>query len=394
MKIYQILTTMSFGDAVSNDCLAIDKLLRKEGYSTAIFAENLSDKAESLGVRNYRTLPKFKKDDVILYHLSTGTELNRKVAEYDCRKYIIYHNTTPPDFFVPYSGKLARLCNNGLEETKALNNTFDGGFCDSDYNRQQLVNFGYKCPLKVRPILIPFEDYKKEPNQEILEKMGGDPNVTPHEVKNILFVGRIAPNKCQEDLISLIYAYRNLYSTPVRLILVGNPGGMEKFMAKLKAYASTLGLDDIVFTGQISFPAILAYYRSADCFVSMSEHEGFCMPLIEAMNYEIPVVAYKATAIPDTMGDAGVLLESKDPKYVCEKIDKIFEDESYRKQLIEGQNRHIDSYIRDDYEKKLFDIIEEVKSITSYSYDNSSLEFYKILLEEIEKLLKIKRADF
>lgn len=342
MRVFQILTTISFGDAVSNDCLAIRDLLEKEGFETYIYAENLCVGADKLRARNVRKLPKIRKDDIILYHLSTGTELNEKIKTYDCRKYMIYHNTTPPEFFVPYSGKLSRLCSRGLDETRALKDTFDGCFAVSEFNREQLLSYGYTCPITVRPILIPFDDYKKEPDKETLESIGGAAGTNEHDIKNILFVGRIAPNKKQEDLISLVYAYKKLYGDKIRLILAGNPSGVEKYNARLKAYAAMLKVEDsVVFTGQISFPKILAYYAGADCFVSMSEHEGFCVPLAEAMEFEVPIIAYASSAIPETLGGTGILLEDKDPGKAAEVLHVVLEDKEIRRKMIEEQNERL-----------------------------------------------------
>ena len=345
MTVYQILTTVSYGDAVSNDCLAIGKLLSANGYKTAIYAENMSKSAKARGVKKIEKLPRIRPDDIILYHLSTGTDLNVKIKSYKCRKYVIYHNTTPPDFFVKYSGKLARLCSKGLYETMELRDTFDGGFCVSDFNRQQLVSYGYKCDLKVRPILIPFEDYEKEPEPCTLKKMGGDTLTNDHEVKNIVFVGRIAPNKKQEDLISLLYAYRQLYKdSPVRLILAGNPSGMEKYMSRLGIYALKLGLKDVVFGGHLSFDKILAYYRSADAFVCMSEHEGFCVPLVEAMYFKIPIIAYDSTAIAETLGGTGILLKDKDMGKAAMCLHEVLHNKDLRQKMLAEQNERLKDF--------------------------------------------------
>ncbi|SEV95948.1 Glycosyltransferase involved in cell wall bisynthesis [Ruminococcaceae bacterium KH2T8] len=361
MRVFQILTTVSYGDAVSNDCLALYSLLKTSGYETYVYAENIGKQAEKMGVKPYARLPRLKDDDIILYHLSTGTELNERIKSLSGKKYIVYHNTTPPDVFVPYSGKLARLCSCGLEETKSLKDTFDGGLCDSDFNRQQLISYGYKCPLKVRPILIPFEDYRKEPDKETLEQMGGDARENEHEIKNVLFVGRIAPNKCQEDLISLLYAYRKMYSDPIRLVLAGNPSGLEKYMSKLRAYADELGLDDIVFTGQISFAKILAYYRSADAFVSMSEHEGFCVPLVEAMFFDVPILAFASTAVPETLGGCGIIFDKKDPSYAAKCLHAILNDNELKSRIVEEQRERL-KYFEYENVSKIF--VEQFREFT------------------------------
>ncbi len=350
MKIYQILTTLSFGDAVSNDCLAIRKLLIDRGYKTAVYAENIDKRITGSDISYYNKLPKIKDDDIILYHLSTGTALNRRIKDLPGRKFVIYHNITPPDFFVRYSGRLAKLCADGHDETVALKDTFEGGFCDSSFNRDQLISYGYTCPLHVRPILIPFEDYKKAPDEEVVRQMSDG-------VKNILFVGRVAPNKCQQDLISMLYAYRKLYTDPVRLILVGSSVGTERYMARLKCYADSLGLEDVMFTGQIPFAKILAYYKTADAFVCMSEHEGFCVPLTEAMSFDVPILAYDSCAVPETLGGAGAVIKTKDPAVAAAYLHEILNNEELRRVMIEDQRTRLNDFSYGNVAERFMDIL-------------------------------------
>ncbi|MFA5727597.1 MAG: glycosyltransferase, partial [Saccharofermentanaceae bacterium] len=252
----------------------------------SIYAENIDKRIDASYVKKYSSLPKLQSDDVILYHLSTGSELNQKVKDFPCRKFLIYHNITPSHYFASYNGATTKLCAMGADETILLEDTFEAGFCDSQYNLDELRKVGYTCPLVVRPILIPFEDYKKKPSQEIVDKFGSNKD----EVKNVIFVGRIAPNKCQEDIVSTAYAYNKLFSDEkckVRFILVGSANGTEKYLAELTAYAKILELDNVIFTNQIPFDEILGFYKTADCLLCMSEHEGFCVPLVEAMCFDV-----------------------------------------------------------------------------------------------------------
>ena len=178
-------------------------------------------------------------------------------------------------------------------------------------------------------------------------------------VKNILFVGRVAPNKCQQDLISMLYAYKKMYSDPVRLILAGNGGGMEKYVARLKCYADNLGLNaDVVFTGQISFPAILAYYSTADCFVCMSEHEGFCVPLAEAMCFDVPILAYSCCAVPGTLGGTGILLQDKDPSVAAAYLHEILNDEALRGKIVEEQRERLKDFSYENVSKLFMEQLE------------------------------------
>ena len=158
---------------------------------------------------------------------------------------------------------------------------------------------GYTCPIDVCPILIPFSDYEKEPDRRVLRRYKGDGKT------NLLFVGRIAPNKKQENVIRAFYFYHKYYSPDSRLFLVGSWSGMESYYERLCDYVKALGIaEHVVFTGHIRFDEILAYYHLADVFLCMSEHEGFCVPLVEAMYFHVPIVAYSCAAVPDTLEEA------------------------------------------------------------------------------------------
>jgi len=362
-KVFQVLTTLSKGDAVSNDTLAIKDLLKKNGYkNSAIYAEHLDPKFMSKTIKPYHVMPKPDKNDIMLYHLSTGTVLNSKIMDIDCRKFVIYHNMTPPDFFVPYSGTQARLCSQGIEEAKALKDTFEGGICDSSFNKDQLLSYGYTCPLEVCPILVPFSDYDKTPDAGVLDAMGGAALENDHEIKNILYVGRIAPNKKPEDLMTMVYAYRQRFGDKIRLILAGSTQGMDKYTARLQTYCRRLGLDDIVvFTGHITFPQILAYYRSADCFVTLSEHEGFCVPLLEAMHFKTPIIAFDSCAVPETLGGTGILLDSKSPAVMAQTLNEVLTDKELRAKMIEEQSERLKYF---SYENVSSMFMDELKKLT------------------------------
>lgn len=338
MKMIQLLTTLSFGDAVSNDALAIMKLLNSQGHKVVTYAENLDKRLENEpGVKGINQLPVLNDDDIIIYHLSTGSELNRQIKNFKGRKLMIYHNITPSKYFSAYSGITARLCSKGRREVKNLNSTFDACMCDSKYNMDELRQMGYTCPMAVRPILIPFDDYKKEPDPEVVSKMSDG-------VKNVVFVGRIAPNKKQEDLLKVLYCYNRMFDEKIRLILVGSSTGTENYDRRLKDYAELLELDNVIFTGQVSFKAILAYYKTCDAFLCMSEHEGFCVPLVEAMCFDKPIVAAPYAAVPDTLGGTGILLEDSDPKKAAYCLYEILHNESLKEDILKGQRERLKDF--------------------------------------------------
>ena len=334
MKVIQLLTTVSMGDAVSNDTIALHDILLKNNYETGIYAENIDSRLPKGLVKNYKNLPALKKEDVIIYHLSTGTALNELIKTFKCRKIMIYHNVTPPDFFSEYSITSYELCKKGLDQTRDLNNTFDYVLADSEFNKQDLIRMGYKCKIDVLPILIKFEDYEKKPNKLVMKKC--DDGYT-----NIIFVGRIAPNKKQEDVIESFYYYNKYYNEKSRLIIVGSYGGMEKYYIRLKDYSEKLGVKNVIFTGHIKFDEILAYYHMADLFLCMSEHEGFCVPLVESMYFDVPIIAYDSCAIGGTLAGSGILLKDKKALETAGVMNYVLTHEQIKDELIKNQKMRL-----------------------------------------------------
>ncbi len=333
MRVYQLMPTVAMGDAVSNDAIAIGKVLRDMGYETEIFAENI-DKHLPVGTaRPVKRMPRLSRTDAILYHLSTGSELSFTLDKYPCRKGVIYHNITPSYFFRPYNSQLEALLDYGRKGAAHLADKADFCLADSEYNKQELRELGFTCNIDVRPILIPFGDYSRKPDSEVMKRYDSDGYV------NFLFVGRIAPNKKQEDVIKAFYCYQKHCNPKSRLILVGSWEGMEAYYKRLLRYIEALELDNVVFTGHVSFTEMIAYYQVADLFLCMSEHEGFCVPLVEAMHFGVPILAYNCCAVPYTLGDTGVLLNSKDPLEAAFTAHRILSDTELRRDIIGRQRR-------------------------------------------------------
>lgn len=353
MRIIQLLTSISYGDAVSNDVIALQEVLWRNGYATAIYAENIDTRISEKLAKRINKMPKLKKEDIILYHLSTGTELNYRLTEYPARKIVIYHNVTPSYFFKGYSKSMEELCAKGIAGLQYLVDKVDYCIADSEYNRQDMVGAGYRCKIDVLPILIPFSDYKKKPDSNVIRRYGDD------GYTNILFTGRLAPNKKQEDVISAFYMYQKYYNPKSRLFLVGSYRGMQVYYQRLKGYAEKLGVKNVFFTGLIKFEEILAYYSIADLFLCMSEHEGFCVPLAEAMCFDVPIVAYDSSAIGDTLGGAGVLLKDKNHMETAGVIHYIMNDEKIRAQIIKGQQERLRHFEHDRIEQQFLKYINQ-----------------------------------
>lgn len=328
MKIVQLVPTLYTGDAVGNDAIAIYHLLKRAGYETRIYAEKINVDAGSDMVAFAGQLSTMTSEDWILYHFAFGNNEMRKLLEsLPCHKAMIYHNITPSVYFAPYDTTLVGFLDAGRQELLQIKNLFFAVIADSYYNQMELRGMGYTCPIYVLPILIPFEDYRRPASAEVLQKYSDD------GYKNFLFVGRMAPHKKIEDIIRAYAHYKKRYNERSRLFLVGNDEVLPSYSERLRRYVSDLGLsltDDVIFCSHVPFEHILAYYRLADVFICMSEHEGFCVPLAEAMFFNVPIIAYQAAAVPETMGNAGLSLPRKDSAFVAAAIHEVITNQEFR----------------------------------------------------------------
>ena len=202
MKIIQVLPSLAFGDAIGNHVLALKELFQNMGYDTEIYAEAIDQRLPEKTAYQIQELPNLNKTDILLYHLSTGTRLNKLIASAECRKIVQYHNITPPYFFGGYNFKMKRNAEWGLNGAKYLADKVDYVWAVSEFNKNDLRTMGYQQEIDIAPILIPFEDYNKKPSEKIME-LYNDGAV------NLLFTGRIAPNKRQEDVIKAFFYYKN-----------------------------------------------------------------------------------------------------------------------------------------------------------------------------------------
>lgn len=336
MRIIQLFSSLSYGDAIGNDILALDAIIKENGFQTKIYAEKI-DKRISPELASHISEFTAEPTDLLILHVGGATKLNQWIKEVKCKKVMIYHNITPPIFFDNYNKKSAEYCERGLKEVESLNQTFDMVLACSDFNRQNLLDMGYACKINVLPILIPFDDYKKTPNQAVLEKYNDD-------FTNIIFLGRLVPNKKQEHVLEAFSEYQKKFNNKSRLFIVGNPAGCENYSEKLKEYAKKLNVKNVIFTGHTRFDEILSYYKLSDLFLCMSEHEGFCVPLVEAMFFNIPIVAYASSAIPWTLNGSGFLLEEKNPELTAAVMNRILTDSSLKEKILKNQQERLSDF--------------------------------------------------
>lgn len=352
MRIIQILPVLAYGDAIGNDTVALRDALLEAGYKTEIYAEVIDGRLPQGTARQVEELT-VDKDDVLLYHLSTCSDLNYKLEQYDCKRMILYHNITPPVFFKGINREVEKNCEDGLAGARHLAQKVEYALADSEYNKKDLINMGYSCKIDVLPILIAFDDYGGKPDKKVLNKYNDG-------YTNVIFTGRVAPNKKQEDVIRAFHFYHKYLNPESRLFIVGSYTGMEQYYGMLKDYVKRLDIEDSVyFTGHIKFKEILAYYHLADLFLCMSEHEGFCVPLVEAMYFKVPVIAYHSSAVGETLGGSGFLLEKKDPVETAMAMKRIMEDEGLRNTIIANEQARLQDFSHVKIKEKFYKLIEE-----------------------------------
>jgi glycosyltransferase involved in cell wall biosynthesis len=257
-------------------------------------------------------------------------------ASLDHGRILQYHNVTPAAYFAPYDPALFRLASLGRSELSTLVGHVDLALGDSDYNRRELVSLGFER-TGVFPIAVDTSRVTQPVSRPSLETMLDDGLV------NFLFVGRIAPNKKIEDHIRLAEVYKRYVDAYYRFIFVGRYDVVPRYYATIRAMMSEYRLlqDRFIFTGPVPDAELAVYYRHAAVYISLSEHEGFCVPLLEAMAADVPVLAYAAAAVPDTLGGAGVQFAPKDLEVAAELLGTLAFDDDVRAKVIAGQRARL-----------------------------------------------------
>ena len=347
MRIDQFVPTLAAGDAIGRHALRVERVLREAGYQSDIYSDDIHPPMRGKA-RHHRD---YTPGGWILFHASTSSPMTELARQCGDPVIVDYHNITPAEFFQRWEPLAAESMRAARVDLRRLQPVTRFGLADSSFNEAELIAEGFE-PTAVVPILIDFDDYQADPNQRMLERLAR------RDGTHWLFVGRMAPNKCQHDLVAAFAAYRRLYDPNARLSLVGGKTAILYWKA-IESLIAELGLTDAVDLGDsTTFPELLAYYRSADVFVCASEHEGFNVPVVEAMSFDVPVVSFSSTALPETIGDAGVLLPSKDPVLMATAVDRVMTDAAVRAQLIEAGRRRVEHFSLPNTSRLMLDAVK------------------------------------
>ena len=339
MRIDQILVSASYGDAITLEALQIRDLLRQAGASEiyARFIDPLLDDEVEPLVR-YQRRPSSSPADLIVLHASIGDEaVFAFLDDRPERIVLVYHNISPWEGFMPFDAELANLLRSGRDQLTRLRDRVVLAVADSAFNAKELEALGFP-PVPVVPLILDLDGLS-----------AGQPDpTTEHDLASIdgplvLFVGQLLPHKRPDLLVAAHHVLSTYLRPEVNLALVGAfrlPG----YAGAVRAFVHQLSLSTVRITGRVSRDQLVAYYRRADLFFTASEHEGFCVPLLEAMAFNVPVVATASAAIPETLAGAGLMVPDTDPMVFAEVAHTLLDDDGLRNQLVAGGRERLARY--------------------------------------------------
>ena len=388
IRIHQVLATLGYGDAIGHEVLGIQRVLRGAGYESEIFVETADHRLEPQ-TRDYRELVDFSdRDNLLLHHFSLGSRASRTAYALPDRMALIYHNITPPEYFVGVHRTLARQTFRGRRELRAYADRCDLALGDSEFNRQDLEALGFPRTA-VLPVVPDFTHLDREPNWLVARDFDD-------EWTNVVFVGRLIANKKIEDLIAWFHTYHTIFNPRSRLLLVGAQSGFERYLSSLHQLVARLGASHVHFVGHVSDEELVAFYDVADLFLCASEHEGFCVPIVEAFYKQVPVLAYAATAVPSTMDGAGILFDNRDPIHVAALMDEIISNASLQDQIVDGQLAAVARLQSKDFAGTLLGFVDRILAGPRAPAPRVAFDFWGQFdaAQELEELRMYRPAIF
>ena len=351
-RVHQVLATLGYGDAIGHEVMGIQRVLRGAGYESEIFVETADPRLEHLTIDYREMVGDVAPEDVLIHHFSIGSRASRTAYALPGRMALVYHNITPPEYFIGVHSDLVKLCFRGRRELTAYIERCELALGDSEYNRQELEALGFRR-TGVLPVVPGFAHLDLAPDRALAADFDDD-------WTNLMFVGRVIPNKKIEDVIRAFHAYRTRHNPRSRLLLVGSYSGFDKYLAMLQALIARLGTPDVHFLGHVSNEELTALYDVGDLFLCASEHEGFCVPLIEAFYKRVPVLAYAATAVPATMDGGGVLYDTKDPFDIARLMDAMLDDRRIEERVLASQDAALARLQAKDFAGTLLRFVSDV----------------------------------
>jgi glycosyltransferase involved in cell wall biosynthesis len=350
-RVHQLVAALAPGDAIGNEALVIRTQLRAAGFESEIFA----DAAHPRLAREARPLEAYLEasgpETVCLFHFAVGSAAGPLIASLPDRLVLRYHNITPARFFLGFQNHVMGLCHHGRRALEAFAPRAELALGVSEYNRRELTAAGFEA-TGVLPVVLDLAAYRGAASR-VVERLYGDGR------SNVLFVGRVIPNKRHEDVMAAFALFQRGRPRS-RLLFVGDVAGCPHYHDRLAQRAAALGLRDVVFAGHVEQDELLSYYAVADVFACLSEHEGYGVPLLEAMLLGVPVIAYDAGAVRETLRGGGVLLTDKRPAVVAGLMERLVADRSLRHAVLATQDRALADVRGVDFGARLLEALAPV----------------------------------
>jgi glycosyltransferase involved in cell wall biosynthesis len=381
-RVHQVLATLGYGDAIGHEVLGIQRALAAAGYTSEIYVETADRRLEDLTLDYRDMIGRVEPEDVLIHHFSIGSRASRTAYALPGRMAIIYHNITPPEYFIGVHKDLVKQCFRGRRELTAYIERSDLALGDSEYNRQELDALGFPT-TGVLPVVPDFSHLDVPPDHSLAA--GFDDDWT-----NVMFVGRVIPNKKFEDVIRAFHVYRTRHNPRSRLLLVGSYSGFEAYLTLLTTLVAELGTPDVHFLGHVSNEQLSALYDIADLFLCASEHEGFCVPIIEAFYKRVPVMAYAATAVPATMDGAGVLYDTKNFAEVAKVMDAVLGDPTLQEAIVASQDAALQRLLNRDFSGTLLRFVDQVRRCPPRPAPEVAFDFWA-QYEQYERLEELRQ---
>jgi len=359
-KVAILTSSIRTGDAVSNDVFGMMRALEKRRHEVRIYAEGWTFEEPRVWLASKIAQFVRSPDDVLIYHYSAGWEAGLELLrELPCRTVVKYHNVTPPEFFAGISEPHVYMSRSGRQQLKDIAGVAcDVYLADSPYNARELLAEGVAAARLF--VVPPFHHADRFSSLladfDVLDSYRDD-------YANVLMVGRVSPNKGHVALIEAFASYRYRYNSRSRLLIVGGEEvSFRDYSAHLRELIDLLWLQQaVVFTGEVSDAELKSYYLVSHVFATASEHEGFCVPLVEAMAMNVPIVAYSSSAIPETVGDAGLVWRERDPLLLAESINTFVKDEAIATALARmGQRRYVQLFTNERIEAQFMKALDNL----------------------------------
>jgi glycosyltransferase involved in cell wall biosynthesis len=352
MQVHQFVTSLAYGDAIGNHALAIQRFLRQQGISSELFVDVCDPRCAHL-VKHHQEYERYSQPGhIALFHFSISSALTEKFLAARAKKVLIYHNITPAHFFLDFHSTLARYCHQGRNELAQLAKRVDLALGVSEFNRQELLAAGFPR-TGTAPLIIDFSSWDI-PVSPVLADMYADGKV------NVAYLGRIAPVKKIEDLLKTFSFFQRSFHAESRLFIIGENREFLRYLASLQRLASALQLRHVIFTGQLQQEDMVSLLKLSHLYLHLSEHEGFCAPLLECFHAGIPVLAYAAGAVAETMNGGGILLWHKDLPRIAALLDELQRRPDWRERIIVGQHNALQRFRPEAAQAKLLDYLRQL----------------------------------